>query len=373
MKKIVSIILAIVMMFSFTVVAFAANDTVSLGEVKSVSIKNNGYKRFDFTPAKAGLYTVDVEMQNEGVVEVQVAVDNVVVGGETAINFYDAEEGLYNSSAEVYFCTEGASTVEITVTKCSFDFIEKATDDAKIKLSVNNADAKELQLGKTTTDGGDCWYTFTPSKSGYYNFCSNCGKSIDPEFCIYRANGDYESNSDNGKEYADGTYDLNFDWTVYLESGTIYAVNIYSFDEEYDLSNDKVTFEVSFNKNIKAEKIALDMLEEGETFRMAKGEEESFFITVVPTGAAATAKVAVSSSNESVLSVEYDEEIQEIYVTANKKGTAKIILTSDDGTTTEYPVKVDSLFVTAIRNFFENISLYFVILFMNLFGWMFGV
>lgn len=54
MKKIVSIILAVVMMFSFTVVAFAANDTVSLGEVKSVSIKNNGYKRFDFTRLKQG-------------------------------------------------------------------------------------------------------------------------------------------------------------------------------------------------------------------------------------------------------------------------------------------------------------------------------
>lgn len=372
MKKIVSIILAVVMMLSFTVVAFAANDTVSLGEVKSVSIKNNGYKRFDFTSPKAGLYTVDVEMQNEGAVEVQVAVDNVVVTGETAINFYDPEEGLYNSPAKVYFCAEGASTVEITITRCSFDFIENATADAKVKFSVNNADAKELQLGKTTTDGGDCWYTFIPSESGYYNFCSNCGKSVDPEFCIFRANGDCECNSDNGREYADGTYDLNFDWTVYLEAGAIYAVNIYTFDEEYDLSDDKVTFEVALNKNVKAEKLAIDMLDEGEIYRMVKGDGESFYVSVVPTGAAATTKVTVSSSDESVLSVEYDEEIQEIYVTANKKGTAKIVLTSDDGTTTEYTIKVDSPFVAAIRNFFESIRLYFAILFLNLFGWMFG-
>ncbi|MCQ2472502.1 MAG: pilus assembly protein N-terminal domain-containing protein [Clostridia bacterium] len=367
MKKLISIILAVVMMLSFTVPAFAASETVSLGEVKTLSLKSGAYKRFNFAPDESALYSINAEMLNNGAAKISVSVDDVIVEEGSCINMDDEEDAIGVFNADIKFYAKSGSEVEITVSNEMGEYY----GTAQVKFSVAKSDAKELKLGTNTTANGGSWFIFTPDQSGYYNFCSSSPKNIDPEIDLYSTEGYIDSSSDNGREYPDGSVDLNFDYTVYLEAGEPYALHVYALDEEFDVMDAQIKFDAAFNKEIKAEKLALEWMDDEDTIEMAVGNEYSNSILVVPTGAVPTTKVKVSVGDESIASIDYDEETQEIYITANKKGTTTLTISTDDGLSCTYKIKVQSAFILAIKEFFRNIPLLFAVMIDNLFGWMF--
>lgn len=375
MKKVISVALALVMMFSLSVFAFAANDTVALNETKTFTLKKDTFKRVIFTADEAGVYKVEVELKNQGFVNVEVAVDGVEYDNTPASNLYDPEEGLIEVKAELYICANDGSEIEITATDAlSFiqDVLEIGKDiaeDAQVTLKITKAQTSEIKLGKNQTANGDCWFTFVPEKSGYYNFASNAEVSVDPDIIVYSLEkGAFDVGTESGRMIDEETFDANFDLTVYLEAGKFYAFNVCTYNRDYELIDAKITFEVAFNKDIKAEKISLDNMPNGEKIVMDKNDEFEFNVFVVPTGAIPTAKVNVSVSNDSVISAEYDEENNVVTVLAKKQGTSKITVTTDDGASCEYTIKVQSPIVTAIQNMFSRISFFFYMLRAILFG-----
>ena len=343
MKKIISLLLAMVIAFSFASTAFAKTVSISLDEKKTVTVTSDEEKVYSFKAPSDGIFVVDAKITKGDMAYIYVEYDGNTVNYQEV--FAEDEYTVGMSTVKVYFCAETGKTFKIYVGCHSiWELIPDAT--SKVSFTLSKYDASEIKLGKNQASKNGDVFLFVPEKTGYYNFRSDAASNVDPMIEVNDINGTVEINCDNGYEN-----DRNFDLTVKLTKGKVYAI-VLSFEYYYeDAVAKKYSFTVSYNKKIDVDYI--NLYYDNNKITLFKGNNEYLYYDVVPTGAAPKAEVAFDVENGNIADINLDED-GNVYLYANKVGKTTLTV-SADGFSEEYKVVVYPMLFGAIYGFFMNI------------------
>ena len=373
MKKILSILLAIVIACSVSVTAFAATGTLNFNEKKTVTVNLDSSKIYKFKAPEQAVYVLKAKLISDcAVVYVDIFHGEYHVNGSGIYYYTDVyydENGneKYDkvvNDAELYFCAEKGSSFEIELYNSSEDGSYQ-TQKAKVELTVTKFDAKTAKVGKNTVSKNGNIFVFVPDKSGLYNFRSSATGMIDPYIEVNDINGTLSYNDDNGYEN-----DLNFDLTVNLKKGKIYALRCETYTSDFEASEPSkgYSFKIAYNKDIKAEQISLDWYGAEDEFTLAKGDDMFYTINVVPTGALPTSKFTAVSSNEKVATVEVDDE-GILYIEAKKMGKTTVTVYEANGASAEYTIVVVPKIVRIANDIIDSIRMFFMSIMYTIMGW----
>lgn len=353
MKKLLSIILAFVMAFSVSVVAFAADETITAGKEKTITATSSDWRTLTFTAPKSGVYKINCSISGQGYADVVVVNKKSNESCTWLSLFYYSSQDASNSKAESAFITKSGEKYEVRVSAAKDEDAAKAPN---IKILVSEYAAPKLVLGKTKVAVNDKtqFYVFKADKKGNYNFRSDANKAIDPTIEIIGTSGYITYNDDNG--YGDN---CNFDLTQPLNAGEscLLFINTYTDSTKYKDFNVTVTL----NKKIPVEKIESGYEEYGVELLIGEEIEDNFFC--VPTGALVTAGIKIESSKPKTVSVNYKEGTNEFSVKANRLGKATVTITAENGVSTSFKVSVHSQVFYFLRNIIWRIKDFFYNLF----------
>ena len=339
MKKVLSVFLALAMMFSLASFAFAADPVIKAGETKTAAFNSDDGYRFVFTAPKEGIYKLDVSSDAYGECEAYVSLEELSL--TLAWSSHSRTEPDDGNSA--YFPAEAGTqfTIELYMFTAS-----EISEDVTVEVSVSECDAAVLKEGKNTGTEDD-FFLFRPEKSGYWNFCSEASVN-DPYIEAHDTDGMWYFNDDNGR-----MEDFNFDFTEYFEAGRLYMVKVSQY---YDTEAVPYDFTVTFNKDIPVE--LLEFFYNGK-LRMGKGNYEGVYLRVVPTGAIPASDVRFSVDNEKVITdIEYDRVNGNVSFRGNRIGSATITAECD-GVSSQLKVVVIPRFIARIIHFFNDIINFF--------------
>lgn len=344
MKKIISIILALIMALSVSVVAFAADTNIKLGERTVKTLKDCTDYEFDIAIPSDGVYEIKVELLGYGELCTAFCVEgddeNCIVS--YYMGKYEDDEDNFDSFTQKFIAEKGNEDV------ISFYSVYCESSSVKVAITVSKSSATSAALGKNKTEAAeDTYYLFTVTKDGYYNFRSENADKYDPYIFITDSNGIVDSNDDIG--YED---DSDFDVTVYLKKGQSILVNIVNRGDN-DGKYGQISYTISFNKKIDVEALETWWLVDSISLNIGEVFEDG--IITVPYGAFPTADITAKSSDENVASVEYDSETGCIYIYANGAGTATVTVSAANGVDYSYDVKVYSAIETFFRSIIERL------------------
>lgn len=356
MKKALSLILALILALTMALPAFAADNEIKLGEPKSVSVRDGKTVEVSFTPEENGIYIFKCDY-----------IENCDIPYYTSDFNYWSYNCMTNEGGNIffmdcianYFIGEKGRTYTITFGDESDEFYS----DGDTTVTFENGSAfGSLNDGRNslTIKGDGAVFTFVPESSGYYNFASECDEDV--AFTIIDA-GELEAyNDDNGYKNDD-----NFDCTAELEAGKTYLVGIdvhrsifIDLDTgEYKFIPEETECDViiTYGKTEKVEKIRIGEFIDQHLF--SKDDFGWLDVSIAPSGALATTDVKITSSDESVVTIDdYDEEYGEIRFSTHNSGKAYITVTAGDKTKT-YRIKVcndfEWAFITLLENTFDSI------------------
>lgn len=312
MKKALSIILALIMALATALPAFAADNEIKLGEPTTIEVKADGETEITFIPEKDGIYTVYSGGRYDEL-------------SSNAFNFYSYshsiidEEGRYEGDKGIFIGEKGKP--------CTMTFFGEESDYS-LNIEINEFSCGSLTDGTNSVKlGGRSYFTFVPENDGYYNFASSCKEDV--YFEIIDTDELWEENDNNG--YKD---DYNFDCTVSLKAGKTYLVELGFYSNNYDMIDCDVI--ITYGKTEKAEdfNIYSTFYRCGNKWLMPKNSAEFlYYIDLIPSGSAPTADVKIVSGDESIITVEKDEDfIAYTVYSGNKAGNAVIKVTADDVT-----------------------------------------
>lgn len=282
MKKVLSVLLAFVMVAAMAVPAFAAEGTPSLtaGETEVIVLEKGETAEFAFKSISTGIYRLTIEIVGDGAVYSTVYFDDEIVAETSA--YYASGLGELDYGKEISnttFLGKIGQSFTIELAEASEDYLLSAitqTESVTVKVTVTNIGARRMIYGNSyeVADSYEEFY-YTPIVSEYYNFRStSLYPEADPYVDVFDCYGEWIcGNDDNGY---DG--DLNFDLTVYLYAGETYRIvcGNWNTDEVKPFS-----LTVSNGSDIKVENFSLDT-----DFILATiGETYGVWINVVPTGA----------------------------------------------------------------------------------------
>lgn len=347
MKRIISILLAIITAFSISVTAFAATETISVDKKITVTLKQDEEKTYSFKAPSQGIYKLTAKILNNGA-----AYAEIEHGSNSVETHYVSKntEGFFDEKYDIYFCTEKGAAFKVNLEN-GYDEELNSEKTAKVEITISKYSAAAAKVGKNTVSKNGDYFLFVPDKDGKYNFRSSADKALDPYIGIYDVDGFIECNDDNGYEN-----DMNFDLTVSLKKGKAYAVVCENNSVDFESEPTKgYSFTISYNKKIDVEKVNIDWYENGEKIIMYKGDWDLYYIHVTPTGAAPYADISVSLSNPNVIYAEFDNEENILYVSAEKIGKSTITITDAKGAECEHKIVVLPAFFGFIRDIFARI------------------
>ncbi len=322
-KKILSVLLAVVMMFSFAAVAFAADgETGEIG--KTYSFKLNAYEQreFKFTANKDGFYYADAEIAKNSSIR-------LTSDMSSASSISSGNDYLYGMSA-LYLHKNDEFMVYVD------NSAENIAVRDEITFTVNYLPDASLKEGKNTVDGALSFFRFTAKKDGLYNFRSSDSGSVDPAVVIYTADKLLWKLGSNDNIGYEG--DLNFDLTVPLEADTSYYAVVWCNNRNAESKPFTVT--VSYNRDINAEKISLPTSKLSKnTITIFRTEEYCEYVDLVPSGAAYSDKLTVTVGNEKIITAEFING-NALKITALKVGKTTVTIAADSGVQQTYTVIV---------------------------------
>lgn len=356
MKKTLSILLAIVMMFSVSLTAFAADvPAVELDKEYTVTL-DNSKADYTFTAPEDGMYCVSAKLSlnKEDIALATVEVTNsedISVASLWLAFFDNGEEGedsftLSHLDDDDCFAARKGAKLNLTVESDIPYFIEDETEeDVKLppvtvtfKVTLMK-DVREIKIGESYTVSESEYFIFKPTEDGVcdiYSYDSSYFSIMDADGEFYWSmDGDYGYPNEICFEYkAGGVYG------VLLEPGC---------DDEYN-DIDSV-FHVVDAKTLKPEMIALDDI------TIVRGQEEYAFPAIYPMGANGNCgDLQVEVANEKIATAEYDSEMQTIIVHGKHLGKTTLTVTEpNSGVTKEVEIRVISRIEAFFRSVFEFI------------------
>lgn len=344
MKKLISIILAAVLVFSLGTAAFAAGGGIALNETKSITLQKGETETLKFTAEESALYVAEVS-SDIGLISLTVTdeADNAF-DGTWVISLGDETEtggSFGKEKSEVYFCAEKGKTFCLNFEENSqflINFFEKLDGmaesivPAKFKVTVKKADAREVKNGETySVSEYKEHFIFVPEEDGFYNFRSNSSGNSDPQISISGADGSYYENDNNGY-----LADYNFDLTAYLEKGKVYGIETRNYFIDDNKDAEPFTFTISRGDDIKA-----DYLDVSDRVVFVAVDDTAInFVSYIPTGAV-VGDYEVTCADETKATAYYNDEEGCAYIDGLSVGKTTVTVTeTNSGVSTEFTVIV---------------------------------
>lgn len=355
MKKLLSILLAALMLLPFTVPAFAADTAVSLNETKSFSIDSDECTMFSFTPETTGIFEMELWLESYQYLSVYAESEDSVIIDKGIYGYWFDED----DSDSLVFCATGGT--KYTIYFNLSEIYEELPMKTDVKFTITQLEAKEIKTGENIAENRDDLFIFIPDKSGYYNFRSDVASDIITEIMIYDPQNSSGREWYSGSEYDNG----NFNFTRYFEAGKGYAVCIDAYDSHFMPCYKPVSFTILYNPEIKIDYMEIygyfgeDMPEDyadGDTLTLINGHGYSLGTYIRPDGVEYLTHISAVSGNESKLIAEYSNDEQVLYLNTKKVGRTTLTLTADDGTSIQINVKIKSMFIAAVESFFKKLG-----------------
>lgn len=364
MKKLLSVFLAIVMLFTMATVSFAATNKLELGVKKTVTPVDDDVVALSFKAPARDVYVLKCKLLSGSMVWVDIIYEDE--GCINSAQLYKSEDEDFEDclSSELYFVAEKNTSFEIDVANYWDDEQVSAKSTVELTLSRVNAPALKLGENKVSKDGGV--FLFCPSKDGVYSFTSNAKKGVDPHLEITDVYGIPYFSDDNGREE-----DYNFDFSEYFYKGEIYYVKVDQYVFE-DVTASAYNFTVAFEKKQKVESLTLDTYDGKDYLKVYKDYIAEVSLKVVPTGAVYNSGITAATADESIAIAEYFEGSDYVLVGGYKIGKTTLTVSTPDGASCEMTVKVVPSFLRPIDNFFEQVRSFFEMLFLGILGELFS-
>lgn len=347
MKKIISILLVAVMMFSFTVTGFAARNTAKLNTTYTVTVKEDEIK-YSFYAPEDGVYSFSMKLlSNNGGEYVSATLETVdtFLGMGILSNIEDdySEPSLEDGTI---FVARKNQEIGLTVSNFNEDYPE-----AKISFIFQKKDnITELKMGQSyTTNGESEYYILRPTKAAIYDIWSYSIGYITVE------------GTDSTYHLSDFSID-QLDLPINAKAGELYLVHVFSFyyESDYDDEAKPITFSVADGSKIKPE-----VIEIGEV-TVVKGDYDYFNVSVLPNGSFYNYDDLVFEFADGSIAevLEYDKEFGTVTIQGNKIGKTTLKVTEPiSGITAETTVKVVSSFRMFFINLFASIVAFFTLIF----------
>ena len=371
MKKALSILLAVIMMCSFSMIAFAAAPAVTLGEEYTVKTGEESLE-YSFTPSEDGMYKLSAKILVDGKDSANADID--VLSDEdyyaSVHLFYmdlsdlgidldldpDFDLSFFSNSedSDCFMAKSGTKlTVRISNDAISFGEEEYRIPDSTVTFSVTKVDnLREIKMGESYkvngTDGEGEYFILKPTEDGVYNIWSyGCY-----EISVMTLDGKIEGDVASG--------DLPVDFTFEAKAGEMYGVYAESAAYVEGERQAEPIFHVVDATTITADVIEMDDI------TVVRGSDGYAFAAIYPAGARYNCKnLEVKVENEKIASAEYDAEFDMIVVHGKRIGKTTLIVTEPiSGATTEVEVRV----ISKTADFLSRILLYISILFGRIFG-----
>lgn len=330
-KKLLSIILAAVMMLSFVSVAFAADSSAILNATRTITLTSGEGTKIEFSTEKAGIYRISTEFTTKGFSDLTVKSEKTAFLIESSV--YHGDDFSSGESCMVY--AEENDTITIKYNPMTAYGNKTINAELSISYEGNNI----LSEGTATASPENTLFVFAPEETGYYNFRSNASKGTNPYIKAFD-----DQNWFTLSENYDDEDDFNFDLTEYFEAGRYYIVKASSYNEE----SEPYEFTVSHVDAPEITEIYLSEYRNTDTIVLKSPAILVMPVFVEPYYAIPTADIEVSVGDSSILSASYDKEGNNIRIITQKAGTTTLTITSADGCRCEYTVKVQSRFISMI-------------------------
>ena len=359
MKKLMSIVLAAVLIFSLGTAAFAAGGSITLGETKSITLQRDEIASFKFTAEESTLYVAEIS-SDMGFAAITLTDEaESIVDSAWVISFgekVETDSSFISDEAKIYFCADKGKTFDLNFEENSqffievlekFDGLAESIVPAKINITVKKADARELKLGETySVSEYREYFLFAPEEDGFYNFRSNSSGNSDPRISITGSDGSYFENDNNGY-----LADYDFDLTAYLEKGKVYGVEAVNTSIDYEKDAEPFTFTVSRGEDIKADYLDVD----SRVVFVAVNDTANNYVSCIPSGAL-EGEYEVICADETKANAYYDDESGLIYIDGLSAGKTTVTVTeTNSGVSTEFTVVVIPAVVQSILTVVQSI------------------
>lgn len=350
MKKILSVVLAVVMMFSVSIIAFAEKgSSIELDKEYTVTLKNDT-ANYTFTAPEDGAYRLSASIKFK---EKDFGIASVVVGNEEKIfssihlYFMDVSEeedilDFSNFEDDDIFMAKKDSDLDVSVEIGLPDSEENITfTETTVTFKITRVqDLKEIKIGESYMANGTEYFIFKPTEDGVCDIWSyEC-----PNISVMDTYG----NMYYGSIDTDGfPADVPFKY----KAGELYGIYVEGSYDKNDKPVDSV-FHVVDGKTISPDVIELDDI------TVIKRTSENVYPEVYPIGSMFNYdRLDVSVGNERIATAEYNPETGSITVYGKHYGKTTLTVTEPiSGTTAEVEVEVISRTTNFFRNVFEFIK-----------------
>ena len=342
MKKTISILLAVIMMFSLSTASFAGSSTVELDKEYTVTVDKD--KTFLLTIPEDGVYKIFASIDNSvgdfNMASVSVDFNDSIVSTLFVSYFnseYDVEFPIDVNilSDEDYFVAGKDASITVELENYQ-DYFEEEIPAPTVTFSVSKVDnLPEIRMnGSYSFTGESAYFILKPTEDGIYNLNSTLP-------CDDVSVMDSDGNIDYS--YFDSESSLDFSFIV--EAGKLYCIYLACFDEDIA--------EFSFNVT-DATKIAIEEIQLGD-FYVVSGSMDWNYPIILPYGACYNFdELEVSVGNEQIATAEYDPEDGSIVVYGNRPGKTTLTVTEPvSGASTTVEIRV----ISRIADFFSNLFL----------------
>ncbi len=344
MKKILSIALAVIMMFSASIIAFATDgSTLELGKDYTVTVKDDA-ATYTFVAPEDGAYRISASITQDHDNEAYITVENDdSLFSEINLYYYSQEDEddfvFSNVSIEDIFMAKSGTEISVSVNAGSpyynIDESELTETTVSFKIELAN-DLREIKIDEAYITNGGEYFLFKPTEDGFCDIWSHTC----PYISVMTIDGDISSASQD--YYTGFPADLPF----YYEAGKIYCIYV---DSNYDKEGNPVDSE--FNV-VDALTIYPDVIE-ADDVTVVWGQDSYVDIAVYPLGSVFNCgAIDCKIGNEKIATVEYDQLTESFVVHGKRPGTTTLTITETaSGVTAEVEVEV----ITRTANFFRTV------------------
>lgn len=359
MKKFISVALAIIMMFSISVIAFAASGSrIELEKEYKVTLKNdtveykfsvpdNGAYRISasISTSKNGIGSASLSVRFE---EQSISTVNLLSVGNK--DYEDLNEFINSDDSDIFIAKKGADyTVNIVIglPYCEDEDIEYSKSTVTFKISKED-NLREIKIGESYTVSNDEFFLFKPTADGFCDIWSH--------ECVELSIMDPDGNIIYGSIDLNGfPADIPFEY----KAGEIYGIYAENGFDENGNAVDSV-FHVVDATTVNPDIIDL------EDITVIRGESEIVNPTVYPLGAIFNCNaLECTIENEKIATIEYDSEYNELIIYGKRPGKTTLTVTEpNSGITREVEIEVITKITAFFRTVYEFIS--------NIFNFVFG-
>lgn len=347
MKKLISLLLSVLLVFSVGSVAFAQTEaSISLNEAKTIALASDEEVILKFTPPEKGNYKVTVAAVERACIEVLVYCGNPddsslgegavittdkptykgislkpliksVCAQETEITYLNAKKGREISISIKDKTTFGKEYFE----QYGLNGLIDLFTPSEVTVTVEKAELENVKPGDKHHFHHKDAFEFTPDRHGKYRFKSILADGADPEIKIFNCDG-YVDGADNTD-----LENLDFDMTVTLDANETYIVECgnNSIDDEtfdeigtFDVEVEEIVDEAVITAEIVSvdEKLAeLDVTVNGNPDKIRFVKENGGTITLTPESANVNSVIKKDTATvwNVTLPVQADEQLYYVF------------------------------------------------------------